>query len=292
VAVFEAYLGVLLSMHKDCGPVWQWQELAARPGPMAPTMMHALEQTARAEAERYRPTLFDKLFGLEKKRRADLANALVEMQAADTRAFTEAQARYVRDREVFNWERDVARSVLRGDPAAYRAVLRQVDPLREVLESGMNVTVESMAREEGILRCDVHDKRVMPHEEKSVTARGLISVKPMSASRYWATFQDYVCGCLLRVSRETFAILPLRQVTVHVTTPAIDTSTGHDTRVTILSARVPRDRAMTLRYDQLDPSDSLRNFDHRMKFRKTAGFAAVEPISPDEIFVTSSVSSR
>jgi hypothetical protein len=211
---------------------------------------------------------------------------VAEAQHADAQAFAVAQAEHAQQMEQFAWEQRMANGIIGGDVAAYRAAIDHLAPFGELLDSGMNVGIETLRPDVGVFRCIVADDSVIPRDEKKLTAAGKLSVKPLAAGTYWATYQDFVCGCALRVAREVVALLPLQRVIVNVAVHGIDTSTGHHALLTILAISVPRETVGHLRYHSLDPSDALANFTHRMKFKKSTGFEIVEPITADESFVT------
>jgi hypothetical protein len=105
----------------------------------------------------------------------------------------------------------------------------------------------------------------------------------MTKSNFYELYQDYVCGAVLRVARELFALLPIEMVLVTATGTLLNTQTGHMEEQPILSVAMPRKTLEKLNLDMIDPSDSMSNFIHRMKFMKTKGFAKVERISPEEL---------
>ena len=210
---------------------------------------------------------------------------LAEAQRKDSAALVAAQTDYAQHLAQINWERQVAAGVLRGDISAYRSVLEHLSPFEELVESGMVVSVAELRADVGVLSCIVKDDAVMPKEKKELSAAGKLITKAIAAGTYWATYQDYVCGCALRAAREVFALLPLPRLVVNVAIAGIDTATGHPADITILAVSIPREIAARLRYESVDPSDSLANFDYRMKFKKSSGFEPVEPISADESFI-------
>jgi len=81
-------------------------------------------------------------------------------------------------------------------------------------------------------------------------------------------------------------VLPVSRAIVNVGKVATNTSTGHPELCTILGVHFARSTFAKLKLDSVDPSDSMKNFPHRMKFKKTSGFESVEPITSDEQWVT------
>jgi hypothetical protein len=69
-------------------------------------------------------------------------------------------------------------------------------------------------------------RQAIPSQVKALTASGKVSVKSMPRVRFVEIYQDYVCGCVLRVARELFALLPVETVLVTASAESLDTSTG------------------------------------------------------------------
>ena len=105
-----------------------------------------------------------------------------------------------------------------------------------------------------------------------------LSVKKMPKTKYFGLYQDYVCGCAIRVAREVFALLPTDMVIVNVIGEILNTKTGYLEEVPILSVSIPKETLLKLNLEMLDPSDAMDNFVHNMKFMKTKGFNPVERI--------------
>ncbi len=286
VKVYENQIEVLLSMHKDCGPIWDWREVGARRPPPLPQPTRAFEAEARSAADSYTPSFFDKLFSRDKNHRALLEQAIVEARQQDAQVFSSAQANHVKQLEHYNWEQRLSTGVLSGDLLAFRAVVDYLSPFAELADTGMMVTVEALRHDVAVLHCIVGDNSVVPREESKLTSTGKLSTRRLAASTYWGFYQDYVCGCALRVAREVFALLPLPRVVINVAIAGIDPSTGHNAHLVILATSIPREIAQRLKYDALDPSEALKNVPCRMKFKKSSGFDVVDAISADEAFIT------
>ena len=130
---------------------------------------------------------------------------------------------------------------------------------------------------------DVHSEKMVPKSEKKLTKTGKLSEKALTKTRYYELQQDYTCSCIIRIARDLFALLPVHTVYVHAFEDILNTETGHVTRECILSVKIEKEMLLQLNLDLIDCSDSMNNFTHQMKFRKTMGFAPVKPLIPDEI---------
>ena len=108
----------------------------------------------------------------------------------------------------------------------------------------------------------------------------------MPKARFHEIYQDYVCGCVLRLAREMFALLPVDSVILTATVDGIDSSTGHVAELPVLSVAATRAKIERLDFERLDPSDALENFQHRgdvMTSRKSGEFVPIIPLSPADV---------
>ena len=182
--------------------------------------------------------------------------------------------------EDIDWSRAkdkaLAARVLDGDIDAYYEVIAEADPFEDLVEYGSGFEFgtddPSMMEVEFCVKSD----EVVPKTTLSLLKSGKLSEKEMSKSAYYDLTQDYVCSCAVRLAREIFAVLPVGGVTVHAVDKVLNTATGSDEEVTILSVMFEREKFERANFDRIDPSDFVNSFDCNMRFTKTAGFKPVE----------------
>ena len=75
-------------------------------------------------------------------------------------------------------------------------------------------------------------------------------------------------------------IYPIEMVIIHAIGNLLNSKTGHLEDKPIISVAIPRKTLETFNFEMLDPSDSMENFVHKMTFKKTKGFEAVEKLNP------------
>lgn len=234
----------------------------------------------------YKPTFFEKLFRQVEKRKAEFER---NVQASQDKDQAEHSEELVKHRQKVN-EWDIARktavAVLKRDLDGFKKALEITEAFDELSEFMTKVTIASVADDVIALDCFLKDEGLVPKEELKLTSTGKLSRKDMPAGRYWGLHQDYVCSCTLRVARETFAVLPLDRVIVNVRARRMDPSVGHVVDVTFLGVHFTRTALSRLNMEAIDPSDSLKNFGFRMKFKKTVGFEPVDPVTSDEQWVS------
>lgn len=282
VQVYENYLEVLQSIHRDCGNSWDWESIRASAPPARPLKSDTLETAAQEVLDGYKPTTADKVLRRADAKRQELAKAVEDARLEDEAAFQEALAEH--EEELAQWQiiTEIAGKILADKPEAHLEAISEIDPFSEIEQLGSNLDFRFHGNlVEVTLR--VRDENIIPSETKTLLKSGKVSVKPMAKSRFYALYQDYVCGAVLRVARELFALLPIEMVLVTAVGSLLNTQTGHREDHPILSVAVPRKTLDILNFDTLDPSDAMRNFVYRMNFKKTSGFAQVVPIVPDDL---------
>jgi hypothetical protein len=279
VEVYENDLEVFLSIHKDCAQSWDWEEINSAPPPTKPERSHERERSAQEELDGFKPSFAVKLLGRTESKREELVRAVDWAKQADEREYWEALEAYERDHADWEATRQLAGRILEGDPDAFADAIVQAGPFSEISGFGSSVRcqVDGSSLAQATLR--VNDQ-VIPKESKTLLKSGKLSVKAMTKTKFYELYQDYVCGCVLRVARELFALLPTEMAIVTAESQLLNTQTGHLEMQPILSVAIPRKTLETLNFERLDPSDSLNNFMHRMKFMKTKGFKPVEALTP------------
>jgi hypothetical protein len=275
VEIFEDQLVELLSVHKEQSDVWDWTAFAASlPSPCPHRHSHH-EQKAR---QRVAVT-----FGQQ----TDSSQALVEQaQLHDENEFQNATKIYSEQMEQFEKLKGIARRILAREHKAYTEALVEYNPFASIsgLGSAINFTVHTSKLAECVLK--INGRKVIPAEVKTLTSSEKLSVKPMPKGRFHEIYQDYLYGCVLRVAREIFALLPLDALLVTAAADLLDPGSGRMTEQPVLSAFMPRAIADHLDYDRLNASDAMEHFRHRGDFkasRKSGTFLPITPLAPADV---------
>src|SRR5262245_42248523 len=271
VETYENQLELLLSVHKEQGENWDWKAIAASLPPPFPQKYSHHELKAQQHIAVLRP-------GGHHSTQSSLDRA----RRADEEAFE--RAKQVHDKHRDEWEnlKDFWRRSLAGDEKAYSQALTEFNPFTEISELGSSIhfTVHSTTFIEGVLK--VNGRDAIPKEVKTLTSAGKVSVKAMPKARFHEIYQDYLCGCVLRVAREVFARLPVDIVLLTAVVDAIETSTGQIAEAPVLSVVMPRSVVAQLAFDLLDPSDTMENFQRRGDLkasRKSETFQTITPLT-------------
>jgi len=290
-ARFEAYLGALESIHRECTEPLDWVALRDAPPPARPpeppppdrSDVEAAEQALSAHS----PGMFERM-GVSKKTKklqAALESRRQEWAIESERraaAHREQLAAWDEDHGAWKERAELAAAILRGDEGAYQWVLTELAPLSELVEvAGAAEGKITLSATQGEVEVVVAEDTVVPAEEVRVTKTGKRSTKAMAKGRRHELYQDFVAGAALRCARELFAAFPLlERCFVHIATPMLNTATGHMEPLTVLSVMVPRGVQTSVNWDAVDASDLVESLEHNMKFRKTKGLAPVERL-PD-----------
>ena len=277
------YVDVLRSIQRDCGPVWDWRRIADAPPPPEPLPARMRAAEAEAALEAFRPGLLDRLLGRVDRKQEELRAAIVRAAEQDTEDHRAALKEYEKQRAEWAESQQLAHAILAGEAEAWLAALEQSGVFEEIDALGSRIVFGF--HESGPPEAEIHvnTDEVIPREERTLLQSGRLSVKKMPGGRFNELYQDYVCGCVLRIAREVFALLPLDGVIVTAVADVLDTSSGHVREQPILSVAFPREGLERLNFDAVDPSDSMKGFVHRMSFKKTTGFAPVSRIDPASV---------
>lgn len=168
-----------------------------------------------------------------------------------------------------------AMQVVSGDIDAYLAVVEEMKPFDDLLEYGSEFEIGTDDPSEISVEFKVKTDRVVPDYSLSLLASGELSEKPLAKSAYYELCQDYVCSTVIRIARDTFALLPVQKCNIYAVDKVLNSATGNDEEVTILMAQIDRDALANINMDRIDPSDALEALGCKMSFKKTAGFSPI-----------------
>lgn len=267
VEIFENKIDLIHSIHKECDDQFDWYEISRSKHPHHTKETGFHELAAEEQLKAFKPSMMQKLLKTADKDKEKLQQEVAAAREKDEQEF----------KDLIRTTR-LANRILQQDTDAYLQVIEELSPLDDLLEfgSGFEFIIEDPKTLE--VEFNVHSKDVVPTQQKSLTKTDKLSVKEMSKTNYYDIVQDYVCSCAIRIARDMFAILPFETVVVHAMDEILDTSTGRTESLPILSVRFDKAMLNSLNFDTIDCSDSMANFEHQMKFKKTQGFSPVEKI--------------
>lgn len=278
VSDWEAYVDTIKSMHKDCSERVNWLKLNNQIKPSEPELSNRHERDAQLKLEAYKPSFFDKLLKLTDKRIDGLKRKVDLAKEVDRREYSDAQEKYLA--ELKEWEdmQSLSKGVIDKNPEFYLKALEFFQPLADISELGAKLSFEIKSN---FIDIDlfVNTNEVIPNYVLSQTSTGKLSKKDMPKARFFELYQDHVCSAILRVAREIFALLPVDYARINAISNMLNTQTGFMEDKPIVSVIIMPETLNKLNMDSLDPSDSMNNFIHAMKFKKSTGFEPVEKAS-------------
>jgi hypothetical protein len=284
VAKYQAYLEQITSLHRASSstPV-NWSSVAREAAPSKPRRSNDREVEARQAHRRYRPSFLDRLLRRQEKQLESLRHGVAEAASRDEKDHDERLNRH--KQAVMGWKgkRALAERILRNEPRAFLDAIRELSPLAAIenLGTNLNFAIDDTCNLTGNIR--VHGNEVIPSEKYTLRKSGTLSTRQMPQGEFNLIYQDYVCGAVLRVAAELFALLPIERLLLNATDMRVNSSTGHLEEQSILSVLIVRATFEGLNLANVDPSDAMDNFLHKMQFKRLSGFRVVKPLSYDEL---------
>lgn len=272
---WENYIDELLTVHVNLADEIDWNAIANTPKPSEPVRKNDSE--AKAKLESYKPSFMDKMFGQAEKKRVRLQDILAGAPEKDDETYRKAMANY--EAALAEWKADTE--------LAHKLVAGEADAIRQVIEEFQSLSKESLIgsalnfrMSEGRIHAvvQVHTDEIIPSFRRKQLASGKLSESKMPVGQFNELYQDYVCSVALKVAGDLFRILPQTEVFVTCESEMLDTATGHKKPTPVLSVQFVQETFMRLNLESIDPSDSMSNFNHNMRFAKTKGFAPIEPL--------------
>ena len=276
VELHDDLLRDLRSMHRECGPGWDWRAMADAPAPAPPCHGDEYTQTAKHRLAAYTPTFWDWFLARGGERRESLRDAVVRARHKDRETYVENVRAHNGALTAHADAVEFARRMLKNDLEAFSIAVRDFG-----LFSGLPIVKNSMlisVPKHDVVHVvyDCNSDNVVPRTVKRVLATGLLSVKEMPKYDYTELQRNYLCSSLLRVARETIALLPVETAIVTACRKRPNLQTGHLELLPIASAAVPRLSLQHIQWDSVHPQYAMNNFIHRVDFRDDL----IIPITP------------
>jgi len=282
VAQYNEYIDVLKSLHKDSSETLDWNEVKRMPPPLEEPATNKKEKLARQKLLSYSPSILHKLFNNKEKKIKELTLALEQAILLDKAEHEKYLLQYKAALSDWRKLQKIAEGIQSGNVTAYKDVVQYFEPFADIKDLGIEIILNF---EPACIVVDlkVNTDEIIPKYILTQTATGKLSKKEAPLSKFNELYQDYVCSCILRVAREIYAYIPVDFVFINAITKMLNPTSGHIEPATILSVAIPPATLRNIKFDTVDPSDSMRNFTHAMKFSKSGGFGKVEKINPHAI---------
>ena len=274
---WNAYMNSILSIHKECTSPLKWDQIINTPEPSRPKKDLSNEIIAQKNLDNFKPSFFDKIFNTSSKKINRLKLNLDQAKEKDQISFIKLSEDY--SMELENWKilHDISLGIKNNNLDDYINALDYFYPFTEIIELGYQIIYKI---NNSILDIEVHfnNSEIIPSHELKQTANGKLSKKVISKSKINELYQDHIASTLIRVAREVFACLPINYSRISAISNILNTKTGHLENQPILSVNFKSETFSNLNLEAIDPSDSILNFVHNMKFNKTKGFSVIEKV--------------
>ena len=269
VETYENALDVLLSIHKEQADPTDWIGISATLPPVPPSR-HSYNEFKARQCLALTPA------------RKDTEIVIVEAKQQDEREYQEALQAHADAHAEWEKMSNLSRRILALDSAAYLAAIKEINPFSELADIGssLHFKVHNPRLVEVVI--NTKGRQAIPSEIKTLTESGKVSIKTMPKSRFVEIYQDYISGCVLRVARELFALLPIETLLISASADALAATTGTTIKRPFLSVVVSRAALKTLNFDTLDPSDCIMAMTHRGDLkasRKSGDFEFITPMT-------------
>ncbi|MDR0270253.1 hypothetical protein [Paenibacillus sp.] len=260
-AWYDNQLEWIASIHRICGEPINWEQIAASAPPFPRGEKGPNEKLAEKSCLEFKPTRMQKLLKQDAAIRQELEEQLEMAREQDRQDYMQ-------------WKSvtDFAHSIREGNRTAYLRVLEEIAPLEDLLTmgSGLEFTVLNTAAVE--VEMDMNSGQVIPHGSKLLTEEGIFKESPFSIEEQHELECKYVCGSVIRIARELFAVLPLDTVLVHAKDTKMNLGIGQEEYVTVLSIQFDRDALSEMDTDREASPELLAPFLHHIKFDAATGF--------------------
>jgi len=268
----------LTSIHKACSKLTDWRKIADLPPPKKPTKSDELSNKAHNAWLNYKPNIFDQFFKLTEKRKEKLFRHISEAEQKEKDQFQELLVAYNEDLEKWKEDSSLAKRIMAKDPSSYKEAIASSRTFAEIADLGTGAKFNVF--DDGTIKIvvQVHSESAFPKDNYTVLKSGRVSQKQTPKSEFYQKYQTYICGCVLRMASEIFSLLPVDLISVTAVDMLVDPATGHLKQQPIVSALIPRETLKGMDLEFLSPADSMKNFVHKMSFKKMSGLSVVEEV--------------
>jgi hypothetical protein len=269
----EALIERLTKVHQVAFKRMDWAEIEAT-GPVVPTIARdAVSQAARRKLAEYRPTLMDTLLGLEREKRRELTNRVVEAARADADLWARAKA----EADARNRMLKLAPDVRALKVEAIAGVLKAngaAQALKDVVE-GLSLHLEGGRL---VARLDLIEYDALPDETCQAGPAGPAWTAMPDADRRQLQLAN-ACSAVLRTAVEVLQAAPADAVEIvaRVCRPG---GLAETDLLPVLHVRIPLAALNKLQLKKLDAAPTIAAFSGKLEWTAEAGFT---PLDLDDV---------
>lgn len=275
MSAMRARVRALTECHHITYDPTDWAAVAARGEVERPARSNVNEAAARKALTSYRPSLLDRIFGLDQDRRRALVARVAEAASKDEAAFR--AARKIAD--THNTEVEFAMRLIELDVKTITRSLNEHTSLDDIGPAIEGVRLHVPARERLVAVVAGLELEDMPDEDVDVTPAGKAVFRLLPRSAMAVLHRRNVCSAALRVAAEVLSAAPIEWVEVVVECDIVDRITQEVNRAPILHVKVGHSALSDLTLEKVDPVQTVVEFGGRMEWTQAEGFAPLD--APD-----------
>lgn len=272
VAAYRKHVAALTECHRIPYAPKDWAAVAARGVVEMPVRNNTNGAAARRALMRYRPTLWDRLLGLDVDKRRLLTARVAQEESKDEAAYRAAFKAAVEH----NTEVEFALKLVNLDIRTIHAALAKHTTIGEVGPAieGFNLTVPSRGRLVAtVAGLELDD---MPDERCEIADNGQGMYQPMSRAAMSALHRANICSAALRVGAEVLSAAPVSIVEVIVECDIVDQASGEAKRHPVLQLKLAHRALAETTLARLDAVEAVKDFGGRMDWTSGASFAPID----------------
>ena len=285
VSEFENHINRVISSYKQCGKVWNWSKILSSKPPAKPSRLYTHENAAKDKLNEYIPSFLDKLLRRSETKRRKLASDVEKAKLEDEKEYKKALKNYEQRYAYWNKLQKLANKIIAEDPKGLIEACKGINTFKQIIRliPLIEFKTDDIIYIEAILR--LRGDEIIPDMEKKLLKSGRLSVKKMPKTKFYKLYHDYVWGCVLRVARELFALLPVEMTIITAFGKVFNSQTqnGHREEHPLLSIVITRKIMENLDFETLSISDVMENTVSHIKFLKTKGFKPIKKIEISDV---------
>lgn len=270
VEAHQALILRLTEIHKVTPKRVDWERIEAE-GPVAPAIARdAVSAAARKKLAEYRPSLMDTLMGVEREKRRELTEKVIEAARADAELWAKAKAEADAHNRLLALAADV-RALKVEAVAGVLKVRGLPDALKDIVEG---LTLHAPTPQRLVARVDLLEFDALPDENCLSGATTATWVEMSPAERAELQLAN-ACSVALRVAVEMLQVVTVEAVEVvaRVCRPA---GLAEVDMQAVLHAKVPMAALAKLQLRKLDAAPTVAALGARVAWTPARGLAPID----------------
>ncbi len=246
---------------------------------MEPPYLHTYENEAKYKYLDYKPSIFAKILKLQEKKKNHLYHEIAQSATKDEKIHDEKLIIFKNENEKWKNKQIIAQGIINKNPTLYKKILQELDPFNELEKFCSEIQVSVHDNKDLSVKMIISGDDIVPQEKYSLRESGTLLAKKMPKTELNLLYQKYVCSCMLRIAAEIFNVLPIERLFINSNCNSLNPATGYIEEQTVLLCLIPRKTIENINLSKIESVAVMKNFIHRMNFKKITGFEPIMPLS-------------